>query len=127
MSTPPPDPWKSFRGVMAGTLILEAIVVLLALPVVGAVGGGLTGGSIGYVVGVAVLLLLMAGVQGRPWAIWANLGVQLLLVAGWFLYPGIGFIGLLFVVVWLLIAYLRAEVLRRQKRGLLPGQRRDAD
>ena len=34
-----PDPWKSFRGVMAGTLILEAIVVLLALPVVGQVGG----------------------------------------------------------------------------------------
>ena len=31
-----PDPWKSFRGVMAGTLILEAIVVLLALPVVAA-------------------------------------------------------------------------------------------
>ena len=27
-----PDPWKSFRGVMAGTLILEVIVVLLALP-----------------------------------------------------------------------------------------------
>ena len=30
------DPWKSFRGVMAGTLILELITVLLALPVVGA-------------------------------------------------------------------------------------------
>jgi hypothetical protein len=28
------DPWKSFRGVMAGTLILEMIAVLLALPVV---------------------------------------------------------------------------------------------
>ncbi len=38
-----------------------------------------------------------------------------------------GFIGLLFVVVWLLIAYLRAEVLRRQKRGLLPGQQPGAD
>ena len=75
--------------------------------------------------GVAVLLVLLAGVQGRPWALWANLGIQLPLVAGWFLYPGIGFIGLLFVVVWLLIAYLRAEVLRRQKRGLLPGQRPD--
>ncbi|EUA18219.1 hypothetical protein I553_7621 [Mycobacterium xenopi 4042] len=36
---PPPDPWKAFRGVMAGTLILEAVVVLLAVPVVGAVGG----------------------------------------------------------------------------------------
>lgn len=119
---PPPDPWKSFRGVMAGTLILEAIVVLLALPVVGAVGPGLTAGSTAYVIGVAVLLVLMSGVQGRTWAIWANLGVQLLLLAGWFIYPGVGFIGLLFVVVWLLIAYLRAEVLRRQKRGLLPGQ-----
>jgi hypothetical protein len=31
----------------------------------------------------------------------------------------------LFAVVWLLIVYLRAEVLRRQKRGLLPGQQRD--
>ena len=38
----PPDPWKSFRGVMAGTLILEAIVVLLALPVVAVSHGGLT-------------------------------------------------------------------------------------
>ena len=124
---PPPDPWKSFRGVMAGTLILEAIVVLLALPVVGAVGPGLTVWTTTYVLGVAVLLVLLAGVQGRPWALWANLGIQLPLVAGWFLYPGIGFIGLLFVVVWLLIAYLRAEVLRRQKRGLLPGQQRGDD
>jgi hypothetical protein len=129
VSTPPapPDPWKSFRGVMAGTLILEAIVVLLALPVVGAVGGGLTPVSSGYVIGVAVLLVLMSGVQGRSWAIWADTGVQLLLVAGWFIYPGIGFIGLLFLVVWLLLVYLRAEVLRRQRRGLLPGQRQDDD
>lgn len=122
-----PDPWRSFRGVMAGTLILEAIVVLLALPVVGAVGGGLTPVSAGYVIGAAVLLVLMAGVQGRPWAIWANLSVQLLLVGGWVIYPGLGFIGVLFLVVWLLIAYLRAEVLRRQRRGLLPGQQTDPE
>ena len=122
-----PDPWKSFRGVMAGTLILEAIVVLLALPVVGSVGGGLTALSTGYLVGVAVLLVLMAGVQKRPWAIWANLAVQVLLIAGWVVYPGVGFMGLLFTVVWLLIAYLRAEVLRRQKRGLLPGQQPPTD
>ncbi|HNM84495.1 MAG: DUF4233 domain-containing protein [Mycobacterium sp.] len=121
----PPDPWKSFRGVMAGTLILEAIVVLLALPVVATVGGGLTGLSTAYLIGFAVLLVLMAGVQGRSWAIWANLGVQVLLIAGWLIYPGIGFVGLLFAVVWLMIVYLRAEVLRRQKRGLLPGQQMD--
>lgn len=118
----PPDPWKSFRGVMAGTLILEIIVVLLALPVVAAVGGGLTPGSTAYLVGFAVLLGLLAGMQGRPWAIWANLAVQVLLVAGWVVYPAIGFMGLLFLVVWAVIAYLRAEVLRRQRLGLLPGQ-----
>ena len=33
-----------------------------------------------------------------------------------------GGIGVIFAAVWSLIAYLRAEVLRRQKRGLLPGQ-----
>jgi hypothetical protein len=34
----------------------------------------------------------------------------------------VGVIGLIFAGVWALIAYLRAEVLRRQQRGLLPGQ-----
>ena len=122
-----PDPWKSFRGVMAGTLILEAIVVLLALPVVGSVGGGLTPWSMGYLIGFAVLLVLLAGVQARPGAIWINLGVQLILVAGFAVYPAVGFIGVLFVVVWGVIAYLRAEVLRRQRRGLLPGQQQPPD
>jgi Protein of unknown function (DUF4233) len=117
-----PDPWKSFRGVMAGTLILEAIVVLLALPVVGAVGGGLTPVALGYLIGLAVVLVLLTGLQGRSWAIWLDLAVQLVLIAGFLVYPGVGLIGLLFAGVWALIAYLRAEVLRRQRRGLLPGQ-----
>ena len=118
----PPDPWKSFRGVMAGTLILESIVVLLALPVVSVVGGGLSIASAAYLIGVAVVLILMAGVQGRPWALKANLVIQAVLVAGAFVHVTIGFIGVLFVLVWVLIAYLQAEVKRRQERGLLPGQ-----
>lgn len=117
-----PDPWKSFRGVTAGTLILEIITVLLALPVVAAVGGGLTPGSTAFLVGFAVLLGLLTGLQGRPWAIWADLGVQLVLVAGFLIYPAVGFIGVLFLVVWAVIASLRAEMLRRQRLGLLPGQ-----
>lgn len=120
--TAPPDPWKSFRGVTAGTLILEIITVLLALPVVSAVGGGLTPWTTAYLVGFAVLLALLAGMQGRPWAVWANLGAQALLLLGFFIYPPIGFIGVLFIVVWAVIAYFRAEVLRRQRLGLLPSQ-----
>ena len=132
-TTPPeaaqtgPDPWKSFRGVMAGTLVLEIITVLLAIPVVEVVGGGLTRWSTAYLLGFAVLLGVLAGVQGRPWAIWANLGVQILLIGGFLLYPGVGFVGVLFTVVWAVIAYLRWEVLRRQRLGLLPGQQPPAE
>lgn len=117
-----PDPWRSFRGVMAGTLILEAVVVLLALPVVATAEGGLTAVSGTYLIGFAVLLVLLAGLQGRPWAIWVNLAVQLVLVAGWAVHGAVGFIGLIFAGVWLLILYLRSEVKRREERGLLPGQ-----
>lgn len=124
---PPVDPWKSFRGVMAGILILEVITVLLALPVVAVVGGGLTPWSTAYLVGFAVLLTVLAGMAVRPWAIWVNLGVQLLLVAGFALNPAVGFVGVLFLLVWAVIAYMRAEVLRRQRLGLLPGQQRPTD
>jgi hypothetical protein len=121
--TGPPDPWKSFRGVMAGTLVLEAIVVLLALPVVAVVGHGLTAVTGTYLIGLAVVLIVLSGVQRRPWAIWVNLAMQPVVIAGVVIHPAIGFIGAIFTGVWLLIVYLRAEVLRRQKRGLLPGQR----
>jgi Protein of unknown function (DUF4233) len=109
----PSDPWKSFSGVMAATLLLEAVVVLLAIPVVGAVGGGLTAVSLGYLIGLAVLLILLTGLQRRPWAIWVNLAAQAVALAGFVLYPGVGFIGLLFTGVWALIAYLRSEVRHR--------------
>lgn len=110
---PPTDPWKSFGAVMAATLFLEAIVVLLAIPVVGAVGGGLSAVSLGYLIGLAAVLILLAGLQRKPWAIWVNLGVQLVLLSGFLVYPGLGFIGVLFGGVWALIAYFRAEVRRR--------------
>jgi hypothetical protein len=121
------DPWRSFGAVMAATLILEAIVVLLALPVVGAVGGGLTPRSLVFLIGLAVVLLALAGLQGRSWAIWVNLAVQVLPIAGFVVYPGVGFIGVLFAGVWVLIVYFRAEVRLRQERGLLPGQQQPPD
>lgn len=124
MSTPnqQPDPWKSFRGVMAGTLILEVIVVLLALPVVSVFHGGLTPLSGGYLIGMAIVLALMSGMQGRSWALAANVGIQFVLILGAFIDVTIGIVGIIFLLVWLLILYLRYEVKRRQDRGLLPGQ-----
>jgi hypothetical protein len=112
---------------MAATLILEAIALLLALPVVARVGDGLTAASGGYLIGLGVVLILLAGVQGRPWALWVNLAMQLAVIAGVVVHGAVGFIGAIFLAVWLLIAYLRAEVMRRQKRGLLPGQQGPPD
>lgn len=119
----PPDPWRGFRGVMAGTLILESIVVLLAIPVVKMVGGGLTTLSLTYLIAVAAVMILLSGRQGRSWALQANLTLQVVLVAGFFVHAAIGFVGLLFLGVWLLIWYMRNQVRDRQSRGELPGQR----
>ena len=110
------DPWKSFGAVMTAMLILEAIVVLLALPVVGAVGGGLTPAALAYLIGLAAFLILLTGLQRRPWAIWVNLAVQVVPVAGFAVYPGVGFIGVLFTALWVLIAYMLV-------RTTLPGLR----
>jgi hypothetical protein len=117
---PAADPWKSFGAVMAATLILEAIVVLLAIPVVGAVGGGLNPVKLGYLIGVAAVLILLAGVQRKPWAIWVNVAAQVLPLAGFAVYPGVGFIGVLFTALWALLVYFRAEVRRRTRYGQSP-------
>lgn len=112
---------------MAGTLILEAIVVLLALPVVSVADGGLTASTGGFLIGFAVVLVLLCGVQGRPWALWVDFALQFVLIAGFLLDAAIGFIGVVFAAVWGLIVYLRAEVRRREQRGLLPGQQPGGD
>ena len=123
----PPDPWKSFRGVMAGTLILEAIVVLLALPVAINLDGGVGPVGVGVICLLAVALIGCCVIIKRPYALTVVLVLQALMIAGWFITPTLGVMGLVFAAVWLLIAYLRAEVLRRQKRGLLPGQQSPSD
>ncbi|MEU5840239.1 DUF4233 domain-containing protein [Rhodococcus sp. NPDC047139] len=120
---PTTDPWKGFRGVMAGTLVLEAIVVLLVLPVIATVGGGLSPWSTTYVVGLAVVMIAGAGLQKRSWAIPFNLTLQALAVLGFFVDLAFGAVGVLFAVVWAYILYLRKDIKDRESRGLLPGQR----
>ncbi|RVW05040.1 DUF4233 domain-containing protein [Rhodococcus spongiicola] len=121
---PANDPWKGFRGVLSGTLVLEAIVVLLALPVVAVVNSrGLTWFSGTYICVLALLMILGAGVQGRPWAMKFNLTLQVFTILGFFVDTALGVIGLLFGAVWLYILYLRKDITRRIERGLLPGQR----
>ncbi|MFD4368144.1 DUF4233 domain-containing protein [Rhodococcus sp. NPDC058521] len=120
---PTKDPWKGFRGVCAGTLVLEVIVVLLALPVAATVGGGLSWLSITYIVVLALAMLAGAGLQGRPWAMKYNLALQVAMIAGFLVHPSLGVLGLIFAGVWGYLIYLRRDITRRSEQGLLPGQR----
>ena len=120
---PTNDPWKGFRGVVAGTLVLEAIVVFLALPVVSTVGGGLGWFSTVYIVGVGVALIAAAGVQRRPQAIQINLALQVFVLLGVFFHVSIGIVALIFACVWAYLLYLRKDITTRIERGMLHGQR----
>lgn len=121
--TPPPNnPWKGLRGVMAGTLILEAIVIALAFPIVAKVGGGLTIASGTYLGVLVALLVLGSGIQGRSWALPFNLALQVVAIAGFAVHWAIGAVGICFACVWLYIVYVRRDVMRRMERGELPGQ-----
>lgn len=120
---PTNDPWKGFRGVCAGTLILEMIVILLALPVAATVGGGLTWFSTLYIVGLAVLMILASGMQRRPQGMQINLVLQVLVILGVFIHLSIGIVGLIFAAVWAYLLYLRRDITRRIERGMLYGQR----
>lgn len=119
---PAKDPMKSFRGVLAGTLILEAIVVALALPVIAQLGSGITSAQGWAVVGIAIALLACCAVLRKPWTIWLVFALQGALLAFVAALPAVAIIGLLFAgtLAWLL--RLRRDVARRMAEGDLPSQ-----
>lgn len=119
-----PDPFKGLRGVFAGTLAMEAIVVALALLVVlrfgyaGAVGAWYTGA-------LAVAMVVAAAVQRRRWGLGLALALQVAMVLGGFAHYALGIAGLLFCLVWAYLLRLRQIVARRMSEGTLPVQQRD--
>lgn len=119
---PAKDPFKGFRGVQAGTLILEAIVVALALPVVAQFGTGITSTQGWAVIGIAAGFVLCCGLLRRPWVTWVILALHAGLLAFVFVLPSVAIIGMLFLVVWLWLMWLRRDVAIRMAQGRLPSQ-----
>lgn len=119
---PKKDPMKSFRGVMAGTLILEAVVVALALPVVAKLGGGIGTGTGYLVLGLIVALIGTCAVLKRRWAVALIVTVHVVMIASWFAMTALGAIGVLFSLVWVYLLWLRRDVAKRMAEGRLPSQ-----
>ncbi len=113
---------KSFRGIMAGTLILEAIVVALALPVVANLGGGVASGTGYLVLGLIVAFIVTCGLLKRPWAVWIIALLHVVMIASWVLMTALGVIGVLFTLVWAYLLWLRRDVAKRMAEGRLPSQ-----
>jgi hypothetical protein len=121
-----PDPMKGLRGVFAAVLVLESVVVGLALLVLPKFGDGATPLGVSVIGGIAVLMLLGAGLQGRTWGLGYALVLQVAtIVAGFVLVPALGIVGILFALVWAGILWMRQDVRRRMERGELPAQQRE--
>lgn len=123
---PPTDPMKGARGVFAATLILEVIVVLLALLVLPRFGSGSTALGFGVIIGLAVAMILVSGLQRRSWGLAAALVLQVLLVVASLVFvPSLAVVAFAFVIVWAVLVWMRREVARRMAAGTLPSQQQE--
>ena len=123
---PAKDPMKSFRGVLAGTLVMEAIVVALALPVVAQLGAGITSAQGWTVIAIAVALLACCVFLRRRATLWVVFALQAALIAFVVALPSVAVVGLLFLGVLLWLLKLRRDVATRMAEGTLPSQQEQA-
>ncbi|QTH59335.1 DUF4233 domain-containing protein [Corynebacterium hindlerae] len=121
---PVKDPMKGLRGVMAGTLVMEAISIWLVLTVILRVDNGEHWTTLNwvYVTIVGALMFVWAFMQKLPIALPVNLVLQVLAVVGFFVHPSMGIMGLIFAGVWAYILVLRKNLIERMQRGLLTTQ-----
>src|SRR5512141_893457 len=86
----PPDPEKGLRGIMSATLVLEAITVLLAIPVAANTGGGAGPLGIAVICLLAALLIAACAIVSKPYALQVILGLQVVMIACWLITPPLG-------------------------------------
>jgi hypothetical protein len=111
------NPQAAVRGIGAGTLVMEAIVLLLAIQPIRVMGGHLSGWGIASVVGLAVLAILLSGMMKRSWAWPAGLVLQILLLASGLFHYSLAVLGLIFGAAWVYALTVRRTILGRP--GLL--------
>ena len=85
-------------------------------------GGGATPLGVGLIGGLAVAMVVAAGLQRRPWGLGLALALQVAMIACGLLVPALAVVGLVFALVWAGSCCMRRDVRRRYARGELPAQ-----
>jgi hypothetical protein len=102
--------------------VLEAIVVALALLVLPKFGEGATPLGVTLIAGLAVAMVVAAGLQRRSWGLWLAIALQVAVIACGLLVPALAVMGGVFALVWAGILALRRDLLQKMARGELPSQ-----
>ena len=105
------DPQAAVRAIGAGTLALEAVVLLLAIQPIRLFGGHLSGWGVRTVVALAVLCVVTAASMRRRWAWPAGTVLQALLIVSGLLHWSLAAIGLIFGAAWAYASYVRRTIL----------------
>ncbi|TWH66097.1 DUF4233 domain-containing protein [Micromonospora olivasterospora] len=105
------NPAGAVRGLGAGTLALEALVLLLAIQPIRLVGGELGGAAIAAIVTLAVAAVALAGMMRRPWAWHAGTVLQGALLLSGLLHWSLFALGVIFSLVWAYALHVRRVIL----------------
>lgn len=101
------------RSVISAMLVLEAIAIGLGITAI-ARGDDPAGATAQWLVGALALAHLLAvGVAGRRWVFGVVAVLQVLLIACWAIDAALGVTGIVFTLVWVIVAAMYREYHRR--------------
>ncbi|HEX2355953.1 MAG TPA: DUF4233 domain-containing protein [Micromonosporaceae bacterium] len=105
------NPRAAVRGLGAGTLIIEAVVLLLGIQPIRVLGGELTGAAIVAILLLAAAAVVLAGLLRRSWAWYAAAALQAALLLAGFLHWSLAVIGVVFALAWAYVLHARRGIL----------------
>jgi hypothetical protein len=105
------NPTAAVRGVGAGTLLLEAIVLLMTIVPMHVLHVRHSGAAMLTLGILALVCILLAGMLSRPWAWTAGIVLQVVLIACGYFHISLAILGVLFLLVWLYALSVRRSVL----------------
>ncbi|MDQ1657313.1 MAG: hypothetical protein QOD41_2396 [Cryptosporangiaceae bacterium] len=104
------NPAAAIRGVAMATLILEAIVLLLAIQPVRIVAPTTPGWGLALLAVLAVVCLLATGLLRFPWGWPTVIAIQVAVITSGLLQYALFLLGGVFLAIWLYVLKLRSEL-----------------